>query len=128
MADALILREYELQAVGARPLTINRVATQHRQQWAQHTREVRRLWWGLAREARIPRLDKAGLTVVPLHVNNKSTQDTGSCAPEAKAAIDGLVDAGVLDDDGPEFVRWLRFEPPRICGVDGMLIRIHEVA
>lgn len=128
MPDALILREFELQAVGARPLTINVVAKSNRHAWAQHTREVRRLWWALAREARIPKLQKAGITIVPLHVNNKSTQDTGSCAPEAKAAIDGLVDAGVLPDDDPEHVRWLRFEPPRICGVDGMLLRITEVA
>lgn len=122
------LREFELSFTGVRPVTINWVARQHRQAWAQHTRETRRVWKTLAREARIPRLAKAGITVVPLHVNRKSMQDAAAAAPEAKAAIDGLVDAGILADDGPEYVSWVHFTAPRVCGHDGMLIRIHELA
>lgn len=126
MSEAL--RSFEVEFVGARPLTINRLADLHRYAWAQHTRETRRVWWGLAREARLPQLQRAAITVVPLHVNNKSVQDPGACAPEAKAAIDGLVDAKVLPDDGPAHVVWIRFDGPLVCGVDGMRIHVQEVA
>lgn len=41
-------------------------------------------------------------------------QDVGACFPTAKAAIDGLVDAGFLPDDGPEWVKSLSFTAPDI--------------
>lgn len=125
---AVILREFDVEFTGARPITVNWVARNHRMQWSQHTRETRRTWWALARQANLPALERAGITVVPLHVNRKSMQDAASCAPEAKAAIDGLIDAGVLPDDDPEHVLWVRFNAPLVCGSDGMRLRIHEVA
>jgi hypothetical protein len=42
-------------------------------------------------------------------------------------AIDGLVDAGVLPDDDPTFVRSLTFHPPEIGGLDGLRLEIEEV-
>jgi hypothetical protein len=43
-----------------------------------------------------------------------------------KAAIDGLVDAGVLDDDDPRHLVSLTFEAVRICGRDGLELVIVE--
>ena len=39
-------------------------------------------------------------------------QDTGSCFPSVKAAVDGLVDIGVIPDDSPQFVHRLSFSAP----------------
>lgn len=122
------LRTWELRCVGARPLTINVVARIHRHQWAQQTRESRRVWWALAKQAKVPALAKARIEIVPLHKNLKAPQDPAACAPAAKAAIDGLVDAGVLPDDTGEYVASIEFFPPAVEGVDGMLVRIIEVA
>jgi hypothetical protein len=46
------------------------------------------------------------------HQKGGRSQDVGACNPAVKAAIDGLVDAGILPDDSPEFVRSLVFLPP----------------
>lgn len=121
-------RTWELRCVGARPLTINVVAKSHRFDWAQRTRETRRTWWALAKQAGIPRLERADFEVVPLHANHKSPQDPAACAPAWKAACDGLVDAGVIEDDDGEHVLSVKFLPPSIEGVDGMLVRIIEAA
>lgn len=110
-------------------MTVNRVATLHRQAWATHTREVRGMWHLLALEAKVPPLDRARVVVTPLHANNRSPQDVAACAPEAKAAIDGLVDAGVLADDTARHLLAVTFCPPRVePGIDGMELCIEEVA
>jgi len=38
--------------------------------------------------------------------------DAGAYVGVAKAAIDGLVDAGMLPDDGPRYVQWVRLWAP----------------
>jgi hypothetical protein len=42
-----------------------------------------------------------------------ASQDVGACNPAVKAAIDGIVDAGVLPDDSSKFVRSLIYLPPQ---------------
>lgn len=49
-------------------------------------------------------------------------QDTGACHPAVKAAIDGIVDAGVLLDDSPQYVKSIRFLPTE-RGKDGLTLR-----
>lgn len=52
-------------------------------------------------------------------------QDVGACFPTAKAAIDGLVDAGFLPDDGTDYVKRLTFLEPMIGEeVSGLAIGI----
>lgn len=109
---------------GARPLTVNKVKDMHRQQWATHTRETRGRWHLLALEAKVPRLDSCTIVAQPLHANRRTPQDVAACAPEVKAAIDGLVDAGLLDDDGPAHLRRVSFLPPLVCGVDGLELTV----
>lgn len=121
-------RTWTLVDEGQRPLTVNAVARLHRQQWATHTRQVRETWAWLAVQARVPRLDRARIVATPLHANRRSPQDVAAAAPHVKAAVDGLVDAGVLDDDSPEFLVELAFRPPDICGADGLRLVIEEAA
>ena len=52
-----------------------------------------------ARRARIPRLEKAHIVYVVHPSPRLRRRDPGNWAPSAKAAVDGLVDAGVLEDD-----------------------------
>lgn len=119
---------YRLADTGARPLTTNRVANMHRRTWAKHTVEVRGRWHYLALEAKVPRLERIAIEVIPLHATRATPQDAGACAPEAKAAIDGLVDAGVLPDDNGKHVASITFLPPEVaCGHDGMALRFWEV-
>ena len=124
---ATALRTVTLEATGRRPLTVNMVARIHRQQWAAHTRATRELWWGLAKQAKAPKLQRARITAIPLHCDGRSPQDCAACAPEVKACVDGLIDAGVLPDDSPAHLLSLTFLPPEVCGTDGIRLLIEEV-
>jgi hypothetical protein len=64
--------------------------------------------------------------VIPLHKNGRSPQDTGACFPAAKAAIDGLVDAGVVEDDTAKQVVQIDFHAPLVDGVDGLRLMIRS--
>jgi hypothetical protein len=75
-----------------------------------------------ALEAGIPRYEKIRVSVVPLHKNGRSPQDTAACFPAAKAAIDGLVDAGIIEDDTPDILTRIDFHAPLVDGVDGLRI------
>jgi hypothetical protein len=119
-------RVFDLRWTGTRPMTVNVVAKIHRQQWAAHTKHTRELWWALTKAAKVPRLLRARIIATPLHSDRRSPQDCGACAPEVKAAVDGIVDAGVLFDDGPQHLLSLMFLPPVVCGDDGLQLRIEE--
>lgn len=118
---------YTLRSEGRRPLTVNEVAKMHRFAWAARTAEDRSIWWAIANDAKVPRLECVEITVTPLHKNRSAPQDVAACAPEAKAAIDGLRDAGVLADDTADIVRRIIFHPPQVCGVNGLELTITEV-
>lgn len=120
-------RCWDIRDTGTRPLTVNEVARLHRQQWATHTRRVREQWHWLTLSQRVPRLERALFVVLPLHKDRRSPQDPGACAPEAKAAIDGIVAAGVLPDDSARHVVSVIFLGPHVAGVDGLTVRVREV-
>jgi hypothetical protein len=120
-------RSWHVEATGARPLTVNRVATLHRHAWAQLTKATRAEWYWLGKQAEVGPCLAVVLTVTPLHTDRRSPQDVAACAPHAKAAIDGLVDAGLIPDDSPQHLLSVTFLPPLICGVDGLAIDIQEV-
>jgi hypothetical protein len=122
------LRSWSVVDDGERPLTVNAVAKMHRQAWAKHTKLTRERWGWLATHYGIGQCSAVELVVTPLHANRRSPQDVAACAPEAKAAIDGLVDAGLIPDDSPEHLLSVTFLPPLVGGVDGMAIDIREVA
>lgn len=85
-------------------------------------REWREAFAWLAHAEKIPHLDRARIVIQPFQKGGK-LQDTAACNPVAKAAIDGLVDAGVFDDDDGDHVTEITFMP---CerGTDGLLVQI----
>lgn len=83
------------------PLSLN-----HRRHWreaAALTRSVRQAVHVLAVQARIGRHDRVRVT---LHYRprDQRVRDSENPAPTLKACCDGLVDAGVVGDDSPQFM------------------------
>lgn len=89
------------------PLTSNQ-----RFHWAKKkdiTRNVRALTEAKAQILDIPELAHAN---VELHwfVNTKHRRDVDNVVPTLKAMCDGLVDAGIVPDDTPEYMtKWMPF-------------------
>lgn len=121
-------RTFTLTVAGERPLTVNKVIGMHRMRWATHTATTREVWWAAALAQKVPPLARCRIVATPLHRDHRSPQDVAACAPEVKAAVDGLVDAGVLTDDDATHLVAIEFQPPLIDGVDGLRLTIEEVA
>ena len=78
------------------PLSLN-----DREHWApraKRVKEVRTASALLARQAGIPRLESARVRLVWL-VSDRRKRDRENIVATLKPAIDGLVDAGVIEDD-----------------------------
>jgi hypothetical protein len=66
------------------------------------------------------------VTVTHLRKNRASMPDVGAPILAVKAILDGVVDAGLLPDDGPDYVRRLLFLAPEIVGFQGLRVEIRE--
>lgn len=110
-----------------RPWTLNKERTLHHMQRAKLVKEWREAFRDLAQEAMMPHLTMVEIVAQPYVLNGRFDQDTGNCFPAVKAAVDGLVDAGVLIDDNAKIVVKLTFLAP-IHGSDALEITISEVA
>lgn len=106
-----------------RPWTLNAERRMHRMQRAAHAREWRQAFGWLAIRNRVPAFERAVLIVQP-HLAKGQPQDVDACHPAAKAAIDGLVDAGVLISDGPRHVIEIRYMAALPDSRDGLSILI----
>ena len=75
----------------------------------------------------VPKMDRVHITV---HHETRTARlpDVGAVMPAAKAAVDGLRDAGVLIDDDPTHVLTMRFATPHKTGVDALVLEIEEAA
>lgn len=93
-----------------RPLTTNAERSGNRWGRAAHTREWRDAFAWIAKRERVPRMRWINVTVQPYQKRGR-LQDTAACNPSVKAAIDGLVDAGIIPDDSGEYVRQITFLP-----------------
>lgn len=88
-------------ALPANTKLINANQNIHFRRKADLVKVIRNAAWATARHNGVPALQRAHIYFV-IHPDTKtSTQrrDPGNWAPSAKAAVDGLVDAGVLPDD-----------------------------
>lgn len=75
----------------------------------------------------IPKLDKMGIDVYSTFAT-RSLQDPGNNMPAVKAAVDGLVAAGIVEDDIPEHVGYITFHSPIYeKGVDSVCLLISEL-
>ena len=111
-------------------LTVNKERTVH---WSARSSVVKAWREAYAWLALISKIPTNG-TVGPCHVEavpltaGHARQDVGACLPVVKAAIDGLVDAGVWLDDTPEHVLSVRFWPQQKAADSGLRLVIEEIA
>ena len=94
-----------------RPWTTNAERAGNRWERAKLTKEWREAFAWLAKAELLPAMSWITVTVEP-HQKGGRLQDVGACNPAVKAAIDGLVDAGILIDDSPQYVKSFTFLPP----------------
>lgn len=83
------------------------------------TREWRGAFAELVLLQKIPPLEWLEVEVFPV-CRDRRRSDVGSVYPAAKAAIDGLVDGGVVPDDTDVYVQGLTFRPSLILGYNGL--------
>lgn len=120
-------RTYTLTHYG-KPWTMNyQRGTASRWALVKLTAEWRGVFHLLAHEQHIPTLGPVTITVDHETRTNR-LPDTCAIAPAYKAALDGIVDARVLPDDGPEWVRAVTFLPSHRTGRDGLTLTLTEVA
>jgi hypothetical protein len=78
---------------------INANDRMHPAKRSPYIKVIRNAAWAMARHHKIPPLERAHIFYV-VHPDTKGRRrDPGNWSPSAKAAVDGLVDAGVLPDD-----------------------------
>ena len=92
--------------------TANSANRMHMGERIKITKQWRTDFFLLAKHEKIPRLVRAKIIVTPFQKRGR-LQDVAACAPAAKAAIDGLVDAGVLHDDSSEYLTSIEFKTPQ---------------
>lgn len=112
--------------------TINRERNLHRMQRAELVAELRKA----ARVLTLQEMRRDGGTrwayTVPVTVEFLPYQkpgvlaDTANHLPACKAVLDGLIDAGLIDDDSPQYVISQTFYPPVKSKVVGISVLVKE--
>ncbi len=80
----------------------------------------------MAKAERVPAMLKVSVEATPVKSSRAAWPDVAACYPAVKAAIDGLVDAGVVPDDDPAHVSKITFHAPRIGDIDGLRLLVVE--
>lgn len=108
-----------------RPWSLNQERTKH---WTWRNERVEEwvdAFQALALEAKVPRLERVAVVV---HIRMTGVlADICNQYPAAKAAIDGVVRAGVLEDDDPEHLVFMGFTPPRRSKPQGVTLDLIDV-
>ncbi|MGI9459100.1 MAG: hypothetical protein ACR2NF_03800 [Pirellulales bacterium] len=118
---------YTIELHGSRPWTANAERRWHHMERARHVKDMRESFGWMAKAQQLPQIPAVKIYATPLAKNKRNMMDVGACFPAVKAAIDGLVDVGVLFDDDPRFVRSLTFFPTEVGDVDGLRLTIEEI-
>lgn len=113
----------QLSLMGRRPISLNQERSQHFRKRVEDTKWWREGFAWAAIEAGMPHLEAAEIIVQPV-LNTRNWQDTAACFPSAKAAIDGLVDARVLDDDTPDILPTITFKRPILGKEPGLKLTV----
>ena len=97
----------------------------------RYLRAGRVKWWReefamLANECGAPHLRIVDIIAEPVQRLGKLA-DAGGHLPVVKAAVDGLVDAGVLEEDDGRFVRSLKMMCARRGPAEGLHLYLREV-
>lgn len=94
---------------------------------ASVTRDLRRLAFELAKEAGIPELRRVRIRAYYLPSDKRKRDSPNVLFFSSKAAIDGIVDLGILPDDSDRYVRSLELLPSdEIVKGGKMVIEVEE--
>lgn len=111
-----------------RPIPENELRKMHYRPRAEYVAAWRYTFKQLAKAKRIPKLDAAIVTVVQTCRTGTTLPDAGANFNTAKAAIDGIVDAGVLRNDGPAHLHAITFVAPTHATKDRFLLLIEDAS
>ena len=111
-----------------RPWTLNSERRWHWSKRASVVKGTRERFFWLAKEANIPKLEVINIDVVPLITNRSAVADVAAHYPSAKAAIDGLVDAGVISDDDDRHIAKISFWASVDWKHDGLRIVVTDAS
>lgn len=96
-----------------RPWTVNAQRNHHHMKtaklvkmWRAHARAAAHQWEPADGQVDI---------VAETWLTGRRSQDCGAMYPAVKAIIDGIVDAGILPDDTPAYVRSIKMYAPEFC-------------
>lgn len=89
-------------ALPAGTLLINANTAMHFRAKAERVKVIRNAAATLARHLKVPALEQAHVYYIVRPAGAARRRDPGNWSPSAKAAVDGLVDAGVLPDDNSD--------------------------
>ena len=95
-------RTYTVELPAGMPL-VNANKRMHRMRQADLTKAIRAAACVLARKADVPAMKRARI-VCQYRPPDRRRRDVHNLYPSAKAAVDGLVDAGVLPDDSDRYL------------------------
>jgi crossover junction endodeoxyribonuclease RusA len=109
-----------------RPWTTNAERSMHYMKRAALIKDCRPRFFWLAKQHPIPALKRIKVHAYPLAKDRRWRPDVAACYPAVKAAIDGMVDAGVIPDDNDTYLASITFYPVQIDGYDGLRIVIEE--
>jgi hypothetical protein len=116
--------------IEGKPLTINATSRASFWQSANEQKMWRELsaWFAKAKKLE-PAPIPCAITVVPWvkKEGRANLPDAGACVISAKGAIDGLIDAGVLVNDSPEYVDSITFRAPHFSDRDALSFVIEAV-
>lgn len=104
-----------------RPLTVNVAIRSHHRVVSAFTREYREAFRLMS--VGCDKLASCDIVVDQL-VADRRYPDCAAAALAVKAALDGIVLAGVLEDDGPRFVKSILFNAPVNAGIDCLILTL----
>ena len=107
-----------------RPWTVNAERNWHYHKRAKLVKQWREGFCELAGEEGIPELERMYIEACPV-VRDRRLQDTCAANNAVKAAIDGIVDAGVVPDDSKEWLGWVKQYPcETVKGQDALIVKV----
>lgn len=115
----------------AKPWTFN--AERAFRHWSERqdvTAQWRHAFKVLAKQAKVPPMERVRIEVHHFHKpeGRRAWPDPVACAGAAKAAIDGVVDAGVLPDDNGKYVRSVEFFAPEASKKDALVLILEDTS
>lgn len=97
--------------------TANRVHRMHHHAVGKMRKQWRETAALLTRAVGVEPCDRIRVTAWVEDSDRRRLSDPDAPAPALKPVIDGLVDAGVIPDDGPDYVSSVTYLPPRHMSV-----------